>query len=208
MHHKGMDIEGVFLFEASVNLFSAFVSILIAYYSYKASKMGADFLGYTSSGFTLLSVSLLTRSVYMLSVTGGRPIVFALTREGFIVNNAVMVLAYLLIAYSYFKSHREMSGLLLAIPPINILFNPSIEMVLFMISLYITLTLLVSYLDMRSSSTLYVTFAFLLVSISHLSFLMVLLSESGLPYFLGSLARLVGFLILLWVIIKVAGRSK
>ncbi len=198
----------VFVFESGVNLFSAFVSILIAYFSYKASKMGAGFLRYTSSGFTLLSVALTTRAVYMFSLLGGRRIVLTLTRESLLANNAIMVLAYLLIAYSYFKSHGEGEASLLAIPPLAILFNPSIEMILFMISLYITFTVFITFMESRSMSTLYVAIGFLMVSISHLSFLLVILSESGLPYLVGSLTRLAGFLLLLWVLVGLAGRSR
>ncbi len=219
----GIDLFGEF--------FGAIISLMITYYSHKAYRLSGQrslFLLYI--GFLLIGVGFISQTLAILIgiflPSGTAPVPANL--RGFVrlllldvtvasgIHWLLEILGYIAIFIAYLFQSRALRttslpalGLVAfqVIPSSlsRIFFRPDVELLVFLILVFILIQVIVLYVPQRHASTLYVVLGFLFIALAHLAFLLYALApadSSNTIYAFGHILQLVGFLLLLIMLLN------
>lgn len=204
------------------------ISLLITYYAHKAYRLSGQrslFLLYL--GFLLIGVASIAQSIALVilaSMPAGTQSnlatlhgIIRLFVEAIIVGYAIHwtleILGYITIFVAYLYQSRDLdtantvpsATLALQILPLYLAraFSPPLELILFLLLIFILVQVIVIYLPRRHRSTLYVILGFLFLSLAHLAFLLFSFfpASAETVYALGHILQLTGFLLLLAMIL-------
>ncbi len=188
-------IPGIDLVGESIG---AIISLLLTYYAHKAYRLSGQrslFLLYL--GFLLIGVGFIAQSIALVIgsfLPSGTQIIPA-TLHGIIrlfveaviigagIHWVLEIFGYVTIFVAYLYQSRDInaastlpsSNIALQIIPISIaraIFNPPLELILFILQIFILIQVIVIYIPRRHRSTLYVILGFLFISLAHLAFLL------------------------------------
>ncbi len=208
----------------------AIISLLITYYAHKTYRLSGQrslFLLYL--GFLLIGVGFIAQSIALtigaFIPAGTQPIpttlhgIFRLFVEAVIIGSSIHwileILGYITIFVAYLYQSRDLNtesavpstNVALQIIPIaiarTILFRPELELIIFILQIFILMQVIVIYLPRRHRSTLYVILGFLFLSLAHLAFLLFSFfpDSAETVYALGHVLQIAGFLLLLAMIL-------
>ena len=208
----------------------AIISLLITYYAHKAYRLSGQrslFLLYV--GFLLIGVGFIAQSAALLLgafvPTGTQPtsaavrefvrLLVAAVTIGSGIHWLLEILGYVTIFIAYLYQSKgtqannlpSASNVALQIVPLSvarIIFNPGLELIIFLLLVFILIQVIVIYVPRRHRSTLYVILGFLFLSLAHLAFLLfAFFTESAYTiYALGHILQLTGFLLLLAMLLS------
>lgn len=201
-----------------MEILSAFISILVGYYSSKAYKTShAKELLFLYMGFIILGLGILLRTItatYFLIVNKITdtvpPSLAGLSNLAGLIFSLTQLTAYGLFIATYAYQSKdvgqrslELGGIsATAIFPVARLFYiPALEIIAIAMLGFVALSSLINWLHRRTLNSLLVTVGFGLIFFSHILFLFIILNESLL--FFGQLSQLGGFLCLLLMLAKV-----
>jgi hypothetical protein len=218
-------IPGIDLVGESI---AAVISLLITYYAHKAYRLSGQrslFLLYL--GFLLVGVGSIAQSIALLIgafIPAGTQITSATLHgiirlfvvaviTGYGIHWLLEILGYITIFIAYLYQSRDLSttntpiptGLALQFLPLYIAraFSPPLELILFLLLIFILIQVIVIYLPRRHRNTLYVILGFLFLSLAHLAFILFSFfpDTAETVYALGHILQLTGFLLLLAMIL-------
>jgi hypothetical protein len=202
-------------------IIAAVISLLITYYAHKAYRLSGQrslfllYLGFLMVGFGFIAQTIaLILGAFLPSGTPPPPSNRGLERLLFAVSVGsgihwlLEILGYITIFIAYLYQSRgtetnivtPIAGVIaLQIVSIGrIILRPELEIVIFLILVFILIQVIFLFIPQRHRSTLYVILGFLFLSLAHLTFLLFSYFEtSETIYALGHLLQLTGFLLLL-----------
>jgi hypothetical protein len=217
-------IPGIDLVGESI---AAVISLLITYYAHKAYRLSGQrslFLLYL--GFLFVGVGSIAQSIALVigafipagvQSIGTLHGIIRLFVEAAIIGYGthwtLEILGYIMIFIAYLYQSRDLNtantltstSLALQILPLYLAraFSPPLELILFLLLIFILIQVIVIYLPRRHRSTLYVILGFLFLSLAHIAFLLFSFfpDTAETVYALGHILQLAGFLLLLAMIL-------
>jgi hypothetical protein len=192
-----------------MELVSAIISFLIAYYALKGYKASSERgLFFLHFGFVILGVSMLLRVIttaYVISIMGEeslRPVIeFAR-----IVYPSIKLIAYTLFAITCTyetKITSELKTVTSAAAIFLLFYNPFLELVATVLLAYVMVRSIINSAMKRSSDAILVSLGFSCMFISHLFFLFAT-NDGPFSFMLGHFINLIGFLFLLIMLMQVS----
>ncbi len=218
-------IPGIDLVGESI---AAVISLMITYYAHKAYRLSGQrslfllylgflFIGFGSiaQSFALVIVAFIPAQTQPLLATlhGTIRLFVEAAIAGYGIHWLLEISGYITIFVAYLYQSRDLNtantlpstSLALQILPLYIAraFSPPLELILFLLLIFILIQVIVIYIPRRHRNTLYVILGFLFLSLAHLAFLLFsFFSETAeTVYALGHILQLTGFLLLLAMIL-------
>jgi len=196
-------------FDTGIYLISAIIGFAISYYAYRAYKLtDSDTHKYLFSAFSILSAGLLTMCItsaysYALWFTTGEMSIFSplfgIDDIGMWVHFLASFIAYAMLIMMYApKKYRDKLLILLPIASNNFIY---FNVILFFMISYVAFRSIANYLTTRKRNAMLVMVSFVLIALYHL-FLMFMPFYRGF-YAFAHISLIVGFLSLLYMLIKV-----
>lgn len=204
---------------------AAVISLLLTYYAHKAYRLSGQrslFLLYL--GFLLVGVGFIAQSIALLIgavIPAGTTLhgIFRLYFAALIIGSGIHwvleILGYITIFIAYLYQSRDLSTqtpvpsstVALQIIPLSfakVIFFPALDLILFLLLVFILIQVIVIYVPRRHRSTLYVILGFLFLSLAHLAFLLFSFfpDTAETIYALGHVLQLAGFLLLLAMLLS------
>ena len=190
----------VMLFEMLMETVGASISFLTAYYSLKAFRLsGRRPLLYLHFGFTVLGVSMMSRvfgSLYIISAIAMPVSVRDMVRLVSTVCGVMRVVSYGLFAAAYSGERRVEMAVF-----IPLLVNPYTEFVCVAVMVYVVVQSAINHAFVKTSESLLVFVAFLLMLLSHVMFVMS--HVRAMLYLVAHVFQLAGFISMLTMLLKV-----
>jgi len=207
----------VYVLDAVVQFFVAFIAIIVCYYGYKAYKISKDKRClYFSSAFALLGLNLFIFSVlipalfvyynFFHPIDAGK-FVYISKALNFIYMFATLM-AYTLFVFIYAKIKRKGIKILLTLLVLGLAINSfikvsslSFNLVAILLLLFILFYVSRNYFKKKSFNSFLVFLTFCLIQISHLLFIGALYYNNF--YFFAHLTQLVGYSILFILFMRI-----
>lgn len=191
-------------FDSLMELVGFAVALGIGFQAFKGYRLTKErTLLYLHFSFILLSAGLLVDALStLLAVTRlglrGAP----LAGLGYTIYFIAQLLAYGLLSFAYIQQTKTLAAGALALAVLPLLeYHPVAELIILFLLIYITSQTAINYSVRKTSNTLLVFGGFLLITFSHLFFL--LLPVSGLFFVFAHFSQLSGFLMLLAMLLRV-----
>ena len=188
------------LFEMLMEAVGASISFLTAYYSLKAFRLsGRRPLLYLHFGFIILGVSMMSRvfgSLYVISAMAMPVSVRGMVGLISTACGVMRVASYGLFAAAYSGGRRVEMAVL-----IPLLVNPYTEFLCVAVMVYVVVQSAINHAFVKTSESLLVFVAFLLMLVSHIMFTMS--HVRAMLYLLAHVSQLAGFAAMLTMLLKV-----
>ncbi len=183
---------------------SALISFSVAYFAMKAYKLtGNKSLMYLYYGFSILGAGMLTRvfaTSYIIMIARGGAKIRGLIFSMSLIYGLMRTLAYTLFTLAYIVRTKSIESIETAIIAPLIL-NPYFEFIQIALLIYITAQSAMNYLENRNINSLLIFTGFLLILISHLTFMYSIVMKQ--VYIIAHLIQLLGFTCMLLMLVKV-----
>lgn len=210
-----MEYNPVLLAESIVDMFSGFVAMFVAFYSYKSYRISKDtsMIG-LMIGFAFLMLGLVVRALLFIIAmdTFSKPgALLASVMLGKLISDISTLFAYLLMAIGYTFSLRKK-----IIPAISITFSKIflekiiswlMEFVSSLFLLYIIIIIIARYLENRDTLTFQVLIAFLSLLLAHVFMIISVSFLSIIIYMIGIFLRFLAFLLFLLTVSSVVKKE-
>ncbi len=204
----------------SMEMVSAFISVLIGYYASKAHRASsARGLQFLYLGFAILGIGIFLRAITAIYLLIAFRVADAVSSSLAGISNLAGIIFTLtqLVAYSLFVAtyayqqrgqgewgSKEGSTTAMAVFPIARLFYiPTLELVAIAMLGFVAFSSLVNWRHRQATNSALVFSGFSLMFLSHILYLFMILSENLLFY--GQLTQLAGFVCLLIMLVRVNG---
>lgn len=211
------------LLNSTLNILSAAVAILVSYYAYRANRLvQSEFLRYIALGFLLVGAGLFLAALTQ-SVAGLTP-VDAVRLRGFgfvefLIYVFLELVAYLVFALGYARSAfgigsksltastAAAAGALVTLQALRrfvVVYGIYLfaQLGIVVLLLFILVQGLIIYTNLKSPLTASVFFAFVLIFVAHLLLFSAVVVASGDVFLLGNFVQFLGFLSLLFFLLR------
>ncbi len=182
------------------------ISLVVAFYALKAYRLSSEksFL-LLYFGFSILSTSMFTRvlgTIYLFVLAGATSASLrGLLAIVNIVYGLMRVLSYILFTAAYIRQVRSSGEASYAVA-LPFILSPSLEFLGVVFLLYVVIQLAINFMSTRNFNSFLVLLGFLLLFMSHIAFMVSILSLTW--YLVGHLLQLSGFTSLLIMLVRVS----
>ncbi len=184
---------------------SGIIALAVSHYANNAYRITEQKrLADLSTGFLILSAGMLGRVIGTLyffvlqneGATGSSTLIVIVT----IAYGMMRIMAYVIFAISTRHIRAEKAPSITTLLALPFLLDPSLEMVAILVLIVVVLQSLMNYLSGRSSVTLYVFIAFLLILASHIAPVVAVNTIWG--YLFSQILQFLGFTALLLMLVR------
>jgi len=209
-----MEYNPILLAESIVNVFSGFVAMLVAFYSYKSYRISKDvsMIG-LMIGFLFLMLGLVVRAllfIVAMDVFSKPGALLTSVMLGKLISDMSTLFAYLSMAIGYtFSLHKKIIPAILTIPRVFLgkIISWIIEFISSLFLLYIVIIIIARYLENRDTLTFQVLTAFLSLLLAHVLMIISVFFLNIVIYIIGVFLRFLAFLLFLLTVSSVVKKE-